>query len=149
MVDASNYNKNDKMLLPIGKNKKVPGLFKYELGGRIMTEVVWLRPKTYAFLIDGYDNDDYEKNKIINKKAKGTRKCVIKQKLMFENYKDCSFNNKAIYRSQGRFKRYCHNMYTEEGNKIALSSNDVERLQTSARITIYPYGGDKIMMKQP
>ena len=86
--DTSNYNKNNKMLLPIGKNKKVPGLFKNELRGRIMIEVVALRPKTYAFLIDGYDNDDYEKNKIINKKAKGTKKCVIKQKLMFENYKD-------------------------------------------------------------
>ena len=57
-----------------------------------MTEVVALRPKTYAYLIDGYDNDNYEKNKII-KKAKGTKKCVIKQKLMFQNYKDCLFNN--------------------------------------------------------
>ena len=61
-----------------------------------MTEVVALRPKIYAYLIDGYDDDDYEKNKIINKKAKETKKCVIKQKLMFENYKDCLFNNKTI-----------------------------------------------------
>ena len=90
--DTSNYDKNDKRPLPIGKNKKVPGLFKDELGGKIMTEVVALRLKTYAYLIDGY-YDDYEKNKIINKKAKGTKKCVIKQKLMFENYKDCLFNN--------------------------------------------------------
>ena len=63
-----------------------------------MTEVVSLRPKTYAYLMDGYSNDDYEKNKVINKKAKGTKKCIIKQKLMFENYKDCFFNNKTIYR---------------------------------------------------
>ena len=74
--DTSNYDKNDKRPLPIGKNKKVPGLFKDELGGKIMTEVVALRLKTYAYLIDGY-YDDYEKNKIINKKAKGTKKCVI------------------------------------------------------------------------
>ena len=67
----------DKRLLLIGKNKKVAGLFKDELGGKVITEVVSLRPKTYAYLIDGYD-DDYEKNKIINKKAKGTKKCVIK-----------------------------------------------------------------------
>ena len=45
-----------------------------------MTEVDALRPKTYAYLIDGYDNDYYERNKIINKKAKRTKKCVIKQK---------------------------------------------------------------------
>ena len=41
-----------------------------------------------------------------HKKAKGTKKCVIKKKLMFENYKDCLFNNKTGYRSQERFKSY-------------------------------------------
>ena len=44
--DTSNYDKNDKRPLPIGKNKKIPGLFKDELGGKIITEVVTLRPKT-------------------------------------------------------------------------------------------------------
>ena len=44
----SNYDKNDKRPLPIGKNKKVPGLFKDELGGKIMTEFVALRPKAYS-----------------------------------------------------------------------------------------------------
>ena len=48
--DTSNYDKNDKRPLPIGKNKKVPGLFKDELGGKIMAEVVALRP--YAYLDD-------------------------------------------------------------------------------------------------
>ena len=33
--DRSNYNKKDKLPLPIGKNKKVPGLFEDELGGKI------------------------------------------------------------------------------------------------------------------
>ena len=59
---------------------------------------------------------------------------------MFENYKDCLFNNKTIYRSQERFKSYYHDVYTEEVNKIALSSNDDKRLQTFDRITTYPYG---------
>ena len=47
----SNYDKNDKKPLPIGKNKKVPGLFKDELGREIITEVVALRPKTYVYLL--------------------------------------------------------------------------------------------------
>ena len=93
--DTSNYDKNDKRPLPIGKNKKVPGLFKDELGGKIITEVVALRPKTYAYLMD--DGSDH-------KKAKGTKKCVIKQKLMFQNFKNCLFNNKTVYRSQQRLK---------------------------------------------
>ena len=59
---------------------------------------------------------------------------------MFENYKDCLFNNKTIHRSQERFKSYYHDVYTEEVNKIALSSNDDTRLQTFDRITTYPYG---------
>ena len=61
--DTSNYDENDKRPLPIGKNKKVPGLFKDELGWKIITEAVALRAKTYAYLIDGYGDgdDDYEK----------------------------------------------------------------------------------------
>ena len=50
------------------------------------------------------------------------------------------FNNKIIYRSQERFKSYNHDVYTEEVNKIALSSNDDKRLQTFDRIKTYPYG---------
>ena len=42
--DTSNYDKNDKRPLPIGKSKKVPGLFKNELGEKTITEVVALRP---------------------------------------------------------------------------------------------------------
>ena len=72
------------------------------------------------------------------KKAKGIKKCVIKRKTMFENYTDCLFNDKIILKSQQRFKSYNHNVYTEEVNKIALSSNDDKRLQTCHRITTYP-----------
>ena len=135
--DTSNYDKNDERPLPIGKNKKVPGRFKDELGRKIIAEVVALKPKTYAYLMD--DGSDH-------KKAKGTKNWEIKQKLMFENCKDCLFNNKSVYRSQERFKSYYHDVYTEEVNKIALSNNDDKRLQTSDRITTYPYGTSEMMM---
>ena len=59
---------------------------------------------------------------------------------MFENYKDSLFNDKTILRSQLRFKNDLHNVYTEEVNKIALSSNDDKRLQTFYRMRTYPYG---------
>ena len=70
-------------------------MFKDELGGKIIKEFCALRVKTYAYLMD----DDSEK-----KKAKGTKKCIIKRKIMFENYKDSLFNNSTILRSQLRFK---------------------------------------------
>ena len=57
------------------------------------------------------------------KKAKGVKRCVIKRRLMFENYKNSLFNNKTI-RSQLRFKSDHHNIYTEDVNEIALNSND-------------------------
>ena len=81
-----------------------------------------------------------------HKKAKGTKQCVIKQKLMFENYEDCLFNNKTRYRPQERFKSYYHDVYTEAVNKIALSSNDDKRLQTPDKITTYPNGTSEMMM---
>ena len=59
---------------------------------------------------------------------------------MLENYKDCLFNNETILKSQQRFKSDYHNVYTEQINKIALSSNDDKRLQTFDKITTYPYG---------
>ena len=79
-LDTSNFNKNDNrpLITEIGKNKKVLGKFKDELGGKIMKKFVALRAKTYSFLIDDFRNDDYEKNRIVNKKAKGTKKCVVK-----------------------------------------------------------------------
>ena len=46
--DTSNYDKNDNRPLEIGKNKKVIGKFKDDLGGKILTEFVPLRAKTYA-----------------------------------------------------------------------------------------------------
>ena len=75
-----------------------------------------------------------------HKKAKGTKKCVIKTELIFRNYTDCLLNKKIILKSQQRFKSDCHNVYTEQINKIALSSNDDKRLQTFDKITTYQYG---------
>ena len=88
--------------------------------------VITLRPKTHQYLDD--DSNDH-------KKAEGTKKCVIKQNFMFQNFKDCWSNNKNVYRSQQRFKIYNHDVYAEEVNKIALSANDDKRLQKFDRIT--------------
>ena len=74
--DTSIYDEKDKRSPPIGKNKKVIGMFKDELSGKIVKEFCALRAKAYAFLIDDFSDEDYEKNKIINKKAKGTKKIM-------------------------------------------------------------------------
>ena len=76
-----------------------------------------------------------------HKKAKGTKKCVMKRGLMVTSYKDCLFNDKAIIKSRQRFISDHHDVYTDQINNIALSSsNDDKRLQTFDKITTYPYG---------
>ena len=127
--DTSNYEINRS--LPTGKNKKVTGLMKDELVGKIITEVVTLRPKTYSFLTDDGKED---------KKAKGTEKCVIKKMIKFNDYKKCLLNDEVMLKPQQRFISKKHDVYTENINKIALSNNDDKRIVSSNKITSYPYG---------
>ena len=60
--------------------------------------------------------------------------------LKFNDYKNCLLNDQIILKSQQRLKSEAHNVYTEKLNKIALSSNDVKRLQNFDRVTSYPSG---------
>ena len=57
-------------------------MFKDELGGKIMTECSALRAKACAYKLD----DDTER-----KKAKGTKKCIVKREITFKNYADALF----------------------------------------------------------
>ena len=66
--------------MPEGKNKKVIELMKNELGGKTITKFVGLRAKAYSYLLDDSSAD---------KKAKSSKKCLIKRKFKFENYKNC------------------------------------------------------------
>ena len=70
---------------------------KDELERKIMTEFVFLRPKTYSYLTDGCKQ---------GKKAKGTKTYVIKRRLKFSDYKYCLLNNEIILKSQQRFTSY-------------------------------------------
>ena len=92
--DTSNYEVNRP--LPMGKNKKIIGLMKDELSGKIITEFVTLRPKTYSYLTDNGKED---------KKTKGTKKCIIKKMIKFNDYKKCLLNDEVIFKSQQRFIR--------------------------------------------
>ena len=65
--------------------------------------------KAYAYLMD--DNSEH-------KKAKGTKKCVIKRELTFKNYKDSLCGDEIILKSQQRFRSDRHRVFTEEVNKI-------------------------------
>ena len=107
--DTSGYCPN--RLLQVGLNKKVIGLMKDELGGKIMTEFVALRPKLYSYKkLDGLED----------KRCKGIKKCVVKKTLTFEDYKTCLFSDFTEYRSQLMFRSAKHEVRTIEVNKVAL-----------------------------
>ena len=106
------------------------------------------------------------------KKEKGQKKCVIKRNIKFRDNKSCLkasqiknkinylekkktdvdclkedkkefVKNKLILKTQQRFKSERHNVFTEEINKIALSSNDDKRIQSINSIETYACGKTK------
>ena len=97
--------------MPKGKNKEVIRLMKNELSGKIVKEVVELRAKTYSYLIDDGSED---------KKAKGTKKCVVKRKLKFEDYKNClettHFENKSHSHIHSQVYLYAKDTYEKSIN---------------------------------
>ena len=133
--------------------KKVFCLMKNELWGQIVKKFVGLRPQGYAYL-----------------KTKGTKRWVIKRNLKFKDFKNClkanqiinkaSYlennginvdslkenhrefieNNKSLLRKQLKFKSQKHDVFTEEINKISLSSNDDNRILWIDAVETYPHG---------
>ena len=129
--DTSGYSKTDFGLLPIGLNKKVIGLMKDKLGGKIMTEFVALRLKLYSYWkLDGSED----------KKCKRIKKCVVKKILTFEDYKTCLFNDSTEYRSQLMFRSAKNEVHTTEVNKVALNRDDDKRVSRKDGISTFARG---------
>ena len=111
-------------------------------------------------------------------KEKVKKKCAIKRKLKFENYKNCleatqlddkiyylgknEFNvislkkdrkefiknRKLLLKTQQRFTNERHNVFTKEINKIALSLNHDKRIQSIDLIETYAYGTSKVLVSE-
>ncbi len=133
MYDTSNY-KSDSMLFSL-KNKKVIGKFKDELGGKVMSEFVGLRSKSYAFTY--IDNNNIER---CDKKQKGIKKNIIKETINFKHYFNCLTLKKEEYRKMNTIRSYKHQLYTEEINKKALGAFDDKRYILENGIKSVPYG---------
>ena len=127
--DTSNYPVNNKYNIPL-VNKKILGLFKDELDGKIMTEFVGLNPKTYAFL-----TEDFEEVK----KAKGVKKCAMNE-INFDHYRDCLTKKEIIFRKMIIFKSQLHNITSNIINKKALTYTDDKRLILEDGISTLAYG---------
>ena len=116
--DTSDYPENHPSGIPTGENKKVLGMMKDEVAGKIIKEFVGLRSKLYSFVMD----DGGE-----TKKCKGIKKQVVESSIRHEHYKTCLTTGKELLRKQNILRSYDHEVYTEEVNKVALSALDDKR----------------------
>ena len=84
-----------------------------------------------------------------DKKAKGTKKCVIIRMIKFNDYKNCLLKDKVILKSQQIIISKKHDVYIENINKVTLSNNDEKRIVSSDKITSYlsGYKGKNVLIK--
>ena len=107
------------------------GIFKDEAGGKLIIEFVGLRPKLYSYKMF----DDSE-----DKKCKGMTKNVTKRSIEFDDYRECLFSRTEQHRKMNVIRSHCHEIYTEQINKIALSSDDDKRVIMADGIHTLVYG---------
>ena len=116
--DTSNYPPNHQSGIPSGFNKKLIGMFKDEVKGKVIDEFVGLRAKLYSFkMFEGEET----------KKCKGVKKSVVKNSVTHEDYINCLFTEKEQLRKMNVIRSYKHEVYTDTVNKVALSYKDDKR----------------------
>ncbi|XP_065664811.1 uncharacterized protein LOC136086441 [Hydra vulgaris] len=131
--DTSEFDKNHLAVrngFKVGVNKKVLGMFKDESAGKQIAEFLGLRSKLYSYKIDEEDK----------KRCKGVKRNVVKNYITHEDYKDCLMNKKDQMRKMNVIRSHCHDVYTEEINKIALSAEDDKRVIQEDGIHTLSYG---------
>ena len=73
-------------------------------------------------------------------KCKEVTKNVTKRSIQFDDYRECLFRRKEQHRKMNVIRSHCHEIYTEEINKIALSSDDDKRVIIVDGIHTLAYG---------
>lgn len=131
------------------KNKKVPGLFKDELNGKIIVDFVGMRAKCYAVRsLDEIQIDEklHEKMNVKKiKRAKRVKKCVVSKKITFDDYLTCIKEHCTLTRYQSTIRSIKHDVFTIQQKKIALNPADDKRyLIKPNRIDTLAWGHHKI-----
>ena len=106
-------------------------MFKDDACGKQIVEFVGLSAKLYSYkMLDGSED----------KKYKEETKNVTKRSIQFNDYRECLFSRKEQHRKMNVIRSRCHEIYTEEINKISLSSDDDKRVIMPDRIHTLAYG---------
>ena len=130
LFDTSNFPNDHESGIKTGMNKKVPGMFKDETGGKQILEFVGLRAKLYS----------YRMRETEEKRCKGVKKAVVKKTIAFSDYKKCLLDRKEMFRSMNIIRSHEHTIYSETVNKVALSCEDDKRIILEDGIHTLAYG---------
>ena len=134
--DTSNYPSDHPLYST--NNKKVIGKFKDELGGKVMTEFVGIRPKMYSYV--GEDR---------GKRAKGVKKSVLKKTITHDDYRTCLFEKEVFHRDMPGLRSYNHVIKGETVHKVALAPLDTKRYILEDGITTLAFGHKDIPAHTP
>lgn len=134
-MDYSNYDSDHPMFDNSCKAKL--GYLKDELCGKYKcTELVGLRSKCYSMLLT-----EVESNKPSEKKVcKGIGRVAIKNRLKFEQYKSCLFDQKVVNHNFCSIRSSKHLIKTVKITKRALSFLDTKRYILNCGIHTLPFG---------
>ena len=133
LFDTSNYPEDHESGIKVGINKKVPGMFKDEAGGKQILEFVGLRAKLYSYRMKEFEE----------KKCKGVKKAVVRKSINFGDYKKCLLDGQDIHRTMNIIRSHQHEVYSERVNKVALSREDDKRIILEDGIHTLAHGHHK------
>jgi hypothetical protein len=111
-------------------NKKILGKMKDELNGVVLEEYIGLRSKLYSLSYGGR----------VSKRAKGVKKCALKRKISFEDYKRCLIDNVDIRVDFNLIRSKKHILHSVHQNKLALSSMCDKRYLLQDGVSTVAYG---------
>ena len=129
--DTSDYPTNHPSGIKAGLNSNVLGMFNDEASGKQIVEFVGLKAILYSYTM--LDGSEYNK-------CKGVSENVTERSIKFDDYREFSFGRKEQNRKMIVIRSHCHEIYTKEINKIALSSEDDKRVIIADGIHMLAYG---------
>ena len=128
--DFSNYPPGHELFSL--ENKRVPGKFKDESGGKIIKKFIGLKSKMYAFEMDNTNLSPV-------KAAKGVKKYIIENSLRLEDYENCLKKNQVKENKFRTIRSQAHKVTTSLMKKVSLSPFDDKRFLLNA-VKSLPYG---------
>ena len=131
LYDTSNYPADHPLYSD--ENKKIIGKFKDELGGKVMTEFIGIRPKMYSYV--GEES---------GKRAKGVKKSVLRKTITHDDYRTCLLEKRVYARDMPGLRSYHHVIKGETVHKVALAPLDTKRYILDDGISTLAFGHESI-----